>query len=102
MKRNILAALRVGLPAAVLLSLASASPALAAPKGFGCFLVTASEVNIRARPYSNAKVIGTAVKGDILIKRKLLCTLRGYWCAVRAGSLDGYVDKSYMQKITCP
>lgn len=71
-------------------------------KGFGCFLVTASEVNIRERPYSDAKVIGTAVKGDILIKRKLLCTLRGYWCAIRAGSVDGYVDKAYMQKITCP
>lgn len=74
----------------------------AAGKGFGCFLVTTSEVNIRERPYSDAKVIGTAVKGDILIKRKLLCTLRGYWCAISAGSVDGYVDKAYMQKITCP
>lgn len=81
---------------------AVSAPAAAAGKGFGCFLVTTSEVNIRERPYSDAKIIGTAVKGDILIKRKLLCTLRGYWCAIRAGSIDGYVDKAYMQKITCP
>lgn len=77
-------------------------PAHAAQTGFGCFLVTASEVNIRERPYSNSKVIGTAAKGDVLIKRKLLCTLRGYWCAVSAGSTDGYVDKAFMEKITCP
>jgi hypothetical protein len=84
-------------------SFASAiGPANAAGKGFGCFLVTASEVNIRERPYSDAKVVGTAVKGDILIKRKMLCTLRGYWCAIRAGSVDGYVDKAFMEKITCP
>jgi hypothetical protein len=82
--------------------LAPTLPAFAAGKGYGCFLVTASEVNIRKRPYSNAEVVGTAVKGDILIKRKLLCTLRGYWCAVRAGAVDGYADKAYMEKITCP
>jgi len=96
------ATLRVVLPAGLLLALAAATPAFAAGQGFGCFLVTASEVNIRERPYADSKVLGTAIKGDILIKRKLLCTLRGYWCAVRAGSLDGYVDKAYMQKITCP
>lgn len=88
--------------AAGLTAFAVVSPAMAAGKGYGCFLVTASEVNIRAKPYATADVIGTALKGDILIKRKMLCTLRGYWCAVRAGSLDGYVDKAYMQKITCP
>lgn len=85
------------------LALASAAPAMGAGKsGFGCFLVTASEVNIRARPHSDADVVGRARKGDILIKRKLWCTLRGYWCAIRAGSVDGYVDKAYMEKITCP
>ncbi|MDO9381788.1 MAG: SH3 domain-containing protein [Hyphomicrobiaceae bacterium] len=90
-----------GLAAAASLA-ATIAPAQAAGKGFGCFLVTASEVNIRARPYSDAKVVGTALKGDILIKRKMLCTLRGYWCAIRAGSVDGYVDKAFMEKITCP
>lgn len=84
------------------LLVSAAAPAVAAKTGFGCFLVTASEVNIRERPHSTSRVVGTAAKGDILIKRKMLCTLRGYWCAIRAGSLDGYVDKAYMQKITCP
>jgi hypothetical protein len=89
--------------AAAGLLLMAAQPALAAGKsGYGCFLVTASEVNIRARPYANAAVVGTALKGDILIKRKMLCTLRGYWCAIRGGSVEGYVDKAYMEKITCP
>lgn len=96
-KRMLLCAVTFGLALG-----SQAAATQAAGKGFGCFLVTASEVNIRERPHSSADVIGTAVKGDILIKRKLLCTLRGYWCAVRAGSIDGYVDKAYMQKITCP
>lgn len=93
--------LKVALAAGLVLS-AMGAPATAAGQGFGCFLVTASEVNIRDRPHSDATVVGTARKGDILIKRKLWCTLRGYWCAIRAGSIDGYVDKAYMEKITCP
>lgn len=90
-----------GLAAATSL-VAAITPAEATPRGFGCFLVTATEVNIRDRPHSDATIVGTAVKGDILIKRKLLCTLRGYWCAIRAGTVDGYVDKAFMEKITCP
>jgi hypothetical protein len=100
-KRSTTVAAGLALAAGAMTGMGS-NPALAAGQGYGCFLVTAHEVNIRARPYANAKVIGTAVKGDVLIKRKLLCTLRGYWCAVRAGSVDGYVDKAFMQKITCP
>lgn len=88
--------------AVVLMAIFSAVPASAAKKGFGCYLVTVDSLNLRARPYSNSEVIGVVYKGDILIKRKLFCTLRGFWCAVRAGSMKGYVDKSYVQKITCP
>ena len=74
-----------------------------AATGYGCFKVTASSLNIRARPYASAEVIGTASKGEILIKRKPLCTLRGFWCAVRKGGLDGYADKANMEKLTvCP
>ncbi len=69
---------------------------------YGCFKVTASSVHIRARPYSDAAILTTASKGDILEKRKLWCTLRGYWCAVRAGSIDGYADKAFMEKVACP
>ena len=88
--------------AVVLMAAFSAAPAFAAKKGFGCYLVTVDSLNVRERPYSNADVVGVVYKGDILIKRRLFCTLRGFWCAVRAGSMKGYVDKSYIQKITCP
>lgn len=69
---------------------------------YGCFRVTADELNIRDRPYSDATVIGTAARGEVLEKRKLFCTLRGYWCAVRKGSIDGYADKAFMTKSACP
>lgn len=69
---------------------------------YGCFKVTSAELNIRDRPYSDAAVIGTAIKGEILEKRKLFCTPRGYWCAIRKGSLEGYADKNFMTKIKCP
>ena len=88
--------------AVALMTAFSVVPASAAKKGFGCYLVTVDSLNVRERPYSNSEVVGVVSKGDILIKRKLFCTLRGYWCAIRAGSINGYVDKSYVQKITCP
>jgi hypothetical protein len=75
--------------------------AQAAPK-YGCFKVTVPSLNIRARPYSSADVIGVAHKGDILEKRKLFCTPRGFWCAVRKGTLEGYADKSNLAKLPCP
>lgn len=69
---------------------------------YGCFKVTAKHLNIRARPLSTSEVIGVVRQGDILEKRKMLCTLRGFWCAVRAGSLEGYADKANMRKVSCP
>lgn len=69
---------------------------------YGCFKVTAAEINIRAKPLSSAAVLGTAHKGDILVKRKRWCTLRGYWCAVRRGTTEGYADKSFMKVAPCP
>ncbi|MGE0022088.1 MAG: hypothetical protein AB7S70_00465 [Hyphomicrobium sp.] len=87
----------------------AASAGLAAPLAtdadaatYGCFKVTAAHLNIRARPYSTADVIGVARRGDILEKRYLFCTPRGFWCAVRKGSLEGYADKSNMRKVSCP
>ncbi|WP_295555029.1 SH3 domain-containing protein [uncultured Hyphomicrobium sp.] len=73
-----------------------------AATNYGCFKVTAPHLNIRARPYSSSEVIGAAKRGDILEKRKLFCTPRGFWCAIRKGSLEGYADKSNMRKVTCP
>jgi len=96
MKRVSFPALAAGFACAVGL----AAPAEAAT--YGCFRVTVGSLNIRARPYSTAEVIGNATKGEVLEKRKLFCTPRGFWCAVRKGSLEGYADKSLMRKIACP
>ncbi len=78
----------------------AATPVHASP--YGCFVVTAPSLNIRARPYASSDAIGVAKKGDILEKRKLICTPRGYWCAIRKGSLEGYADKNYMRRVKCP
>jgi hypothetical protein len=77
------------------------APAHAASK-YGCFKVTVPSLNLRARPYSSAEVVGVAHRGEILEKRKMFCTPRGFWCAIRKGSLDAYADKSNMLKIDCP
>jgi hypothetical protein len=93
----------LALRAALLVSSLIATAESQAATGYGCFKVTAASLNIRTRPYSSADVVGTAYKGEILIKRKPLCTLRGFWCAVRKGDLDGYADKANMQKLAvCP
>lgn len=76
-------------------------PGAAASK-YGCFKVTSDTLNIRDKPYSTASVIGTAVKGEILEKRKQWCTPRGFWCAIRQEPLDGYADKNFMTKVPCP
>lgn len=73
-----------------------------AASGYGCFKVTTPSLNIRARPYRDSQVVGTASAGDIVVKRKRWCTLRGYWCAIRKGTLDGYADKSFLEKTACP
>ena len=73
-----------------------------AGKNYGCFQVITPSLNIRERPYSDARVIGTASAGDILEKRKRWCTPRGYWCAVRMGTLEGYADKSFLGTTKCP
>jgi hypothetical protein len=87
-----------GLAAAVLAS----GAVEAAAATYGCFEVTASSLNIRDRPYSTAEILTTVSKGTILEKRKLFCTPRGYWCAVRHGSTEGYADKAFMRKVPCP
>lgn len=80
----------------------ASAPAPAHAGKYGCFKVTASSLNIRARPYSSADVIGVAHRGDVLEKRKMFCTPRGFWCAIRKGALEGYADKANMAKIACP
>jgi hypothetical protein len=92
--------LAVVLAAAAAVTVAPAPGARAAT--YGCFEVTASSLYIRARPYSDSDILTTASKGEILEKRKLWCTPRGYWCAVRKGTTEGYADKSFMKKVACP
>jgi hypothetical protein len=87
--------------AGLLLSLPFADPAQSATN-YGCFQVVTPSLNIRDRPYSDARVIGTASAGEILEKRKRWCTLRGYWCAIRKGTLEGYADKSFLSAVKCP
>lgn len=90
--------------AVAMLAVAGAGVSMPAEAGqnYGCFQVVTPALNIRDRPYSDAKVIGTAVAGDILEKRKRWCTLRGYWCAVRKGTIEGYADKNFLGTTKCP
>ncbi len=91
-----------GLAAAASFAVLAGTASAHAASKYGCFQVTTPELNIRNKPYSDASVIGTAVKGEVLEKRKRWCTLRGYWCAVRKGGLDGYADKNFLAKVPCP
>jgi hypothetical protein len=70
---------------------------------YGCFKVTAAEMNIHGTAFASGPVIGTAKRGEILVKRKRFCTARGFWCAVttRKG-VQGYGDKSLMAIAPCP
>lgn len=69
--------------------------------GYGCFRVI-TDLNIRDSAFSSSPVIATASKGEILVKARRWCTLRGYWCAVRKGGVTGWADKEFMEKIDCP
>jgi hypothetical protein len=83
--------------------MAVSSPASAADKVYGCYkVIGASSINIRARPFSSSNVIGVARRGQILLKWKRWCTLRGFWCPVQKGSIAGHADKRYLMKVTCP
>lgn len=69
----------------------------------GCYRVVGAEaINIRERPFSTSAVIGTASRGEILIKWRSWCTLRGFWCPVQSGAIRGHADKSYLEPAPCP
>lgn len=84
------------------LSGGAVSTSAEAGQNYGCFKVLTPALNIRARPYSDAAIIGTASAGEVIEKRKRWCTLRGYWCAVRKGAVEGYADKNFLGKTACP
>jgi SH3-like domain-containing protein len=86
---------------AITASLAVAEPATTRPK-YGCFKVTTASLNIRAKAFSNADVVATAKRGDILVKRRRFCALRGYWCPVTFGGVEGWADKAFFETAPCP
>lgn len=86
---------------AVSASLAGAQTVTTRPK-YGCFKVTAESLNIRVKALSTADVIGTAKRGDILVKRRRFCALRGYWCPVTFGTVEGWADKAFFESAACP
>ncbi|MBX9924746.1 MAG: SH3 domain-containing protein [Hyphomicrobiaceae bacterium] len=101
--RQTLIALVVAVP---LLSVGLSSEAMSqttSRPAYGCFRVTAPEINIRARAVSSSDVVGQARRGDILVKRERFCALRGFWCPVTtAAGVGGWADKSLMQVAPCP
>ncbi len=96
-----LSLVRIGAAAGLALTLVAVE-AQAAPRVYGCFKVTAASINIRDGAFSSSDVVGTAGRGEILVKRKRFCTLRGFWCAVRKGSIEGWADKAFMERVDCP
>lgn len=86
---------------AVLVSGTVASAQSSARPAFGCFTANA-DLNIRDKAFASGAVIATAEAGDILVKRKRFCTLRGFWCAVSYDGVDGWADKSFMTVTPCP
>lgn len=76
--------------------------AAAGGRVYGCFRVSATEVNIRERAYSSSAVIGSASRGDLLLKWKRFCAWRGFWCPVQKGDIQGWADKGYLEKVPCP
>ena len=70
---------------------------------YGCFKVTVPELNVRGTAFSNGPVVATAIKNEILVKRRRYCTLRGFWCAVTTNKgIQGFADKSMMTVAACP
>lgn len=75
----------------------------APPPKYGCYRVVGAEaLNIRARPFSSSDVVGVAERGEILVKWRRWCTLRGFWCPVQQGDLKGHSDKRHLEPVPCP
>lgn len=95
------------LAAVALVCAISAVPAMAQTAthrpAYGCFKVTVPELNVRGTAFSTGPVVATAIKNEILVKRRRYCTLRGFWCAVTTNKgIQGYADKSMMAVAPCP
>lgn len=96
----------LGVSVAVLGATLAARGALAANDtatgvNHGCYRVTTSAINIRAKPFASADIISRARNGDIVLKWKRFCTLRGYWCPVEKDGIRGHADKAHLQPVPC-
>lgn len=70
---------------------------------YGCYVVVGADaLNIRARPFSSSEIIGVAERGEILVKWRRWCTLRGFWCPVQQGDIKGHSDKRFLEPVPCP
>lgn len=98
------ALLRMGVMALALGAFAStAATEISKRPAHGCFKVIADSLNVRRTAFATGEIVGVAVQGDILIKRKRWCTWRGYWCGISTeDGVDGYVDKKFIEMTPCP
>ncbi|MEZ5775301.1 MAG: hypothetical protein R3D33_11545 [Hyphomicrobiaceae bacterium] len=92
--------------AAAAVAMLAGSAAMAVPANaavYGCYEVRGtSSLNIRAHAWSHSDVVGVARRGDLLVKWKMFCSLRGFWCPVEKDGIRGHADKRYLRKVTCP
>lgn len=73
------------------------------PPKYGCYkVIGADALNIRARPFSSSDAVGIAERGEVLVKWRRWCTLRGFWCPVQQGDVRGHSDKRYLEPVPCP
>jgi hypothetical protein len=70
---------------------------------YGCYKVSAKELSLRETAFKTGNVVATVGKGDILVKRRRFCTLRGTWCPVTTiKGVQGFADKSMIAVAPCP
>ena len=78
------------------------SPAEALSSRYGCYEVTAGNLNIRAKAWSSSSVLAVARKGEKLAKRRRFCALRGYWCPVtNEDGVQGWAAKAFLKRTAC-
>ena len=72
-------------------------PTLACEECGNYYMVTTGNVNVRANPDINAKVIGWVSKGEYVEPLNFICTYDGRtWVQVDWGGRDGYISDKYL------
>jgi len=81
--------------------IAAGAQAKSSGASYGCYVVTAEHLNIRARPLSGSAILDSAQRGEVLVKWRRFCALRGIWCPVQKGTAKGYADRSLLRSVPC-